>query len=203
MPTERDVRTLREMVRLNPVCAQRFDEALRLANGLFKRDDCIQLPYYTPHDATHCEAVEKYLNQIIWGSAEIGPCDFLPTPEEAMYLLSAAWLHDIGMLYGIFHGENAEDLAYHASRIHTVRNEHEMRSLKYIQNEWHLECWPSSQAKTWLSNICAFHRRHRPIGEFEPVQILSELDGRPIRLVVLAALLRLADACHEDQSRAE
>ena len=199
---EKKAVTLREVVALNPVCAQRLDEALRLANGLFQGHCFVPLPYFTIHNGGHSAAVENLLDQIIWGGGQLGDRDFVPTPEEAMYLLSAAWLHDIGMLYGIFPGERPEDLAGDVSRISAVRNEHEIRTLKFIQREWQLASWPSNSQKRWLSNICLFHRRHHPIGTFEPVEIAGECEPRPVRLVVLAALLRLADACHEDQSRA-
>jgi hypothetical protein len=67
---------------------------------------CSSAPgHFTPHETSHCQALENYADQIIWGSGALGPNDFLPTAEEAMYLLSAIWLHDIGMLYGIMDGK--------------------------------------------------------------------------------------------------
>jgi len=208
---ERVARTLRDVIeycdnqRLKEIFKQRLDEAERLANGLFEREDCAPLPYFTPHGASHCKAVEEYLNQIIWGTegqpVTLGEYDFVPTPEEAMYLLSAARLHDIGMMYGIFYGEKPADLAGDTPRVMRLRDEHEMRTVRYIQDEWNLFPWPAYE-KTLLSVVCKYHRWHHPISTFDPVQIISKHDGRGVRLVVLAALLRLADACHEDQSRA-
>ena len=103
---------------LDPMCAQRVDEALRLARGLFEEGHgFVPLPYFTPHKESHAEAVEKILDQIIWGGGQLGDRDFVPTPEEAMYLVSAAWLHDIGMMYGIFPGERPADLVGDVSRV--------------------------------------------------------------------------------------
>lgn len=205
MVIEKEAKTLREMINCNSTCAQRFDEAERLAKSLFTRDDSVPLPYFTAHDASHSEAIEKNLNQIIWGTEKeplsLTQYDFVPTPEEAMYLLSAAWLHDIGMWYGIREGEDPNDLKDPA-KVMELRREHEIRTVKYIHEVWRFECGWSPDEKTWLSNICAYHRRHRQIGTFEPSRIISRHDGRAVRLVALAALLRLADACHEDQSRA-
>ena len=203
--TERnkDLATLREVINRcdNQIFKRRVDEVERLATGLFR----IALPYFTPHEASHCEAVEKYLNQIIWGTEKepvsLGENNFEPTPEEAMYLLSAAWLHDIGMMYGIFPGEKPSDLIGDTPRVMRLRDEHEMRTVRYIQDEWNLFPWPAYE-KTLVSVVCKYHRRHHPINTFDPVQIISEYDGKPVRLVLLAALLRLADACDEDQSHA-
>jgi translation initiation factor 2B subunit (eIF-2B alpha/beta/delta family) len=195
------VRTLRDTVKLDDACTGKFDQAERLAKSIFEREDCVPLPYFTPHEASHCEAVEKYLDQIIWGRGEPGPYDFVPTPEEATYLLSSVWLHDIGMTYGIREGENPNDLTDYAT-VAELRRKHEVRTIRYIHEMWKWECTWSEEEKTLLTTVCAYHRRHREISTLEPVRIASKCDGKPIRLVTLAALLRLADACHEDQSRA-
>jgi len=195
------VRSLRDTVKLDDACTRKFDQAERLAKSIFERDDCVPLPYFTPHEASHCEAVEKYLDQIIWGRGEPGPYDFVPTPEEATYLLSGVWLHDIGMMYGIREGENPNDLRDYAT-VAELRRKHEVRTVRYIHEMWKWECTWSEEEKTLLTTICAYHRRHREISTLEPVRIASKYDAKPIRLVTLAALLRLADACHEDQSRA-
>ena len=205
MEMEKDVRTLRDMVKLDETCAQKFGEAETLATSLFDRPECVFLPYFTPHDASHCQAIERYLDWIIWGTQEeplpLSKNDFRPTPEEAMYLLSATWLHDIGMMYGIRDAEEASDLT-NSTKVMELRREHELRAVKYIHEIWKLNCTWAEDEKAWLTNICAYHRRHRLISTFDPIEVISKYDQRPIRLVVLAALLRLADASHEDQSRA-
>lgn len=201
-----NARTLRGVVRTRSVCADKFDEAEKLARSLFNKEGCVPLPYFTEHGVEHCKSVEKYLNQIIWGtekeSLALGEHDFVPTPEEAMYLLSAAWLHDIGMRYGIFESENPDDLKGDFKKKLKLRNEHEFRSIQYIHDVWKDTCSWEEDEKTWLTNICACHRQHNPINTFDPVQIISQYDGKPVRLMVLAALLRLADGCDVDQSRA-
>lgn len=205
MEMEKDFRTLRDMVKLDKRCMQKFSEAEVLAKSLFDRPECVFLPYFTPHDASHCKAIERYLDWIIWGTQDeplaLGRNDFRPTPEEAMYLLSATWLHDIGMMYGIRDGEDASELT-NSTKVMELRREHEFRAVKYIHEVWKLNCTWAEDEKAWLTNICAYHRRHRLISTFDPIEVISKYDQRPIRLVVLAALLRLADACHEDQSRA-
>jgi translation initiation factor 2B subunit (eIF-2B alpha/beta/delta family) len=190
---------LRDVVSRDKICAQRFAEAEKLAKTIFdKKSKNVPLPYFTEHGEEHCKSIERYLDDTIWGEKEDSKFDFIPTPEEAMYLLSAAWLHDIGMMYGIFDGEKPEDLQ-NPTKVATLRDEHEIRTSKYIHEKWK-SGW-SEQEKNWLTNICFYHRRKHPIESFEPVEARSKARRRAVRLRVLAALARLGDACHVDQSR--
>jgi hypothetical protein len=161
--------TLRALIEYskNTIYKTRFEEAKRLAQSIFDGGDkYVPLPYFTKHDASHCAAIEKYLNQIIWGGGKPGQHDFAPTAEEAMYLLSAAWLHDIGMIYGLFENEDPNDLQDY-NRVEELRDEHELRTIRYIHDIWKAGCTWEEDEKTWLTNICAFHRRRYPISTFE------------------------------------
>ncbi|MHC4526451.1 MAG: HD domain-containing protein [Planctomycetota bacterium] len=182
-------------------CAEKFCEAEMLARGILDSGGSVPLPYFTGHGVEHCAAVERYLDEIIWGTDRPSEYDVIPSPEEAMYLLSAAWLHDIGMMYGIFNGEEPGDLQDYREAI-SLRREHEFRTSTYIRDKWEDNCSWSEEEKKWLANICVYHRRHRPISEFDPFQVKTHGSKQYIRLAVLAALLRLADACLADQSRA-
>ena len=95
--------SLREIVYRNGECGWLFDQAEKLCRGLFDlKDGRIMIPFFTDHGPSHCDRVERILNQIIFPHDfdPEDPCIFLPSPEEALYLLSAAWVHDIGMIYG-------------------------------------------------------------------------------------------------------
>ena len=193
---------LRAVVKKSKTCAQMFGEAESLAESIFNTKDPeskhTPLPYFTEHGIEHCKNVEKYLNDIIMEKIERRKNNFKPTPEEVMYLLSAAWLHDIGMIYGIFDddNENLED----PKVVSIIRDNHDMRVSRYINEKWESVLW-TPEEKKWLSNICVYHMRKRPIESFEPAEKDGK-DGKKIRLKDLAALVRLADACHIDQSRA-
>lgn len=180
---------------------RRFEEAEQLAKSIMSENSSyIPLPHFTKHDLSHCEAVERNLNQMIWGGGRLGQRDFDPTPEEAMYLLSAAWMHDLGMWYGILDGEDINAPPdYEGAEV--LRDEHEDRAVTFIHEKWRMNCGWNENQKTRLSSICAFHRRRHSISDFDPVSEIGD-HRKPIRLVVLAALLRVGDACHEDQSRA-
>ena len=202
----RSLSPLREVLSKSRYCKERVKEAENLAKSIYSGGEgkCVPLPYFTPHCMEHCEAVEGYLNWIIFGGEEQNNPnrDFVPTPEEVMYLLAGAKLHDIGMMYGIFQNENPHDLADNPGLCNKIRNEHETRTTGYILNVWKLHCGWSNREKEFLTNICHFHRRKHNIEGFEPTETISEISGLPVRLKVLAALLRLADACHIDQTRA-
>jgi len=76
----------------------------------------LRIPYFTAHDASHSEAIEKNLNQIIWGTEKeplsLTQYDFVPTPEEATYLLIfSVW--EVGKMVK---GETVSDLSAKANR---------------------------------------------------------------------------------------
>ena len=177
-----------------------FDEARRLALSLFDPNvpGRLIVPFFTDHGPSHFQKVAAILNKIIFPvpPESLDSRAFCPTPEEAMYLLAATWLHDIGMIYGIFDDERskAPDIDWEL-----YRGEHERRSTRYIQEKWYNECSWSREEKLFLSQICLHHRKRYPLGQMEP----TEFDGRlgPVRLRELAALLRIADACHIDETR--
>ncbi len=193
---------LRKILAYSKECQDRFEEAEKLAYGIFKDPEgrYVPLPFYTEHGIEHCQTVEVFLDDILSCATDLNK-DFIPNSEEAMFLLSGAWIHDIGMMYGIFHGEQASDLANNPDYYTRLRNEHEIRTNRHIRNEWYLECHWSYEEKTILSNICHFHRKKYKIYDFVPVVITGKITGKPIRIKVIAALLRIADACHVDRSR--
>lgn len=134
---------------------------------------------YVPHNETHCMAVEEYLERII-------PEAVVKTikDEELFHLLCGAWLHDVGMIPKLFgRGDKSE--------MDEIRKEHQVRSARYLDDHWEdlgLELGDVDP----IRKLCRYHRRSEE---------LRELDGEP-SLQFLVALLRLADACHSDYTRA-
>ena len=178
-----------------------FDQARRLSLSLFDPNvpGRLIVPFFTDHGPSHFQKVAEILNRLLFPvpPESLDSRAFLPTPEEAMYLLAATWLHDIGMIYGIFDDERSK-----APNIdwELYRGEHERRSTRYIQEKWYADCGWSREEKLFLSQICLLHRKSYPLGQMEPTEFTGRL-GR-VRLRELAALLRIADACHIDETRA-
>jgi translation initiation factor 2B subunit (eIF-2B alpha/beta/delta family) len=194
-------------------CSSRFWEAQQLSEYLFDLSIPGRKlpPFFNDHGLVHFQSVSNLLSQMIFGPDPQEPGyspdyaktllsglrAFVHTPEEAMYLLSAAWLHDIGMVYGIFDNERVEGPGIDWE---SLRYGHEQRSSKYIQEHWWSNCHWSKDEKVYLSLLCHYHRRHHPLEEIQLVEIDGRF-GQKVRLRELAALLRLADACHIQDSR--
>lgn len=193
---------LRKILALSQDCQNRFKEAEKLAYGIFEDSQgrYVPLPFFTSHGTGHCQAVEAFLIEILSNGNDPNK-DFIPNPEEAMYLLAGAWVHDIGMMYGIFPGEQASDLANDPDYCAKLRNDHEVRTARHLWHEWHIECRWTTDEKAYLANICHFHRKKHNIEKFAPEVIMGKITGEPVRIKVIAALLRIADACHVDRSR--
>jgi translation initiation factor 2B subunit (eIF-2B alpha/beta/delta family) len=136
-------------------------------------------PWFTFHDASHNQKVEEMLFKII-------PADKveLLSQEEWFYLLAAAWLHDLGMILSLF--GTTDDFT-------EVRNTHHERSFKYVwDNRKPLGLSPH-EARIITSLI----RYHRKVND---IYTCDEKIGE-VRVRLLAAYLRLADALHIDASR--
>jgi len=193
---------LREIVSRHRECAWLFDEAERLSKALFEPGhERTLMPFFTDHGPAHCKKVEEILDTVLF-PATLDPSDprvFYPNPEEAMYLLSAAWLHDIGMIYGIFPNETevleGKDVPWEKNR-----EGYELRSAQFIRTNWRIACDWREPEKLLLAEICVYHRHRYPLSDIVPV--VRGRTGEPVRIRDLAALLRLADVCHVDASRA-
>ena len=189
--------SLRKRVSENETCGWLLGQAEVLCTSLFNLNFGKKLlpPFFTDHGPSHSWKVEAILDNLVFGVAANGKA-FDPTAEEAMYLLAATWLHDIGMIYGIFPGENLEGKDVDWSQ---CRYRHEQRSATYIQDVWEYNCGWTRNERIALSTLCLHHRHSHSLAEMEPV----EVDGRTgkVRLRELAALLRIADACHIDETR--
>jgi hypothetical protein len=151
---------------------------------------CKQYPqprWFTPHGCSHYRAVEHLIHRLIPGS-----CHKQLTEWEKFFLLGSAWLHDLGMLNGIFprEGEIAET---------TIRDEHHLRSQRYIENQ-PVDCGITESQAQIFGLLAKFHRRRCDIFDC-PLSVSIE-GGLTVRVRLLAAYLRLADALHADQTRA-
>lgn len=132
-----------------------------------------ELQYFTDHGPEHSERVADYLTRmIVQNSSQVTFND-----EEVFLLYLSAWYHDIGNLCG--------------------RENHHIRSRNFIRGSW---------GRTWLGNylnrqelsvlgiLCYAHGAD-PSSVYPRETIM---DGHPVRLRTLGALLRLADACDSD-----
>lgn len=139
--------------------------------------------YYTDHGVGHIQRVISKLEAL---DALLR----IPVNEkEAFILLVAAYFHDIGMFLGRREGEDAE----------TARREHHRRGADIIQklNDEHYLDIDSPE----LSIIKKVIEAHRVI-DLKELPESQMIEGIKIRTRLLGALLRIADSCDCDRSRA-
>jgi translation initiation factor 2B subunit (eIF-2B alpha/beta/delta family) len=135
--------------------------------------------WYTFHDDSHSQRVEEMLYELI-------PRDVNSSLEEEewFYLLASAWLHDVGMIVDLFGRPDPFE---------EVRAEHHRRSVRYIEENRRTLDLDHLETRI-ITEICKYHRKKENISACEPTV-------RDVRVQLLAAYLRLADALHTDKTR--
>lgn len=141
------------------------------------------LSYYTPHDVSHCEAVENNIYKVIAHEYYA-----LLSEHERFYLIASAWLHDIGMYYESFND---------CIKGESLRAKHHIYSGIIISEHYTLlgvEFWEVDI----LSTLARFHRKKEDINTCPEIMSANSIT---LRIQLLASYLRLADALHLDQTR--
>jgi len=180
----------------NKAILNRYEKIRIAVTGLHKAHEAKpQLKWYTPHGESHYLAVENRIFELI-PSESNDPSDEKPpymqlTESERFFLLTSAWIHDIGMIRGIF--SNDELL-----NDDQIREDHHIRSEKFIVNNYSSLSIEEKEAVVF-GLLARYHRRRCFIDEC-PEEITISGHGN-IRVKLLAAYLRLADALHIDQTR--
>lgn len=176
---------------------------------------------YTIHDHHHCIAVENIIYALIPES-----CHKKLTPEERFCLLAAVWLHDIGMMPMIYNrvwakpedGGNKEGQGQKrpaAGKLgkkkpvdeQLLRDRHHLTACKFVAQNYkkcglygRVNGRDCSAARNAVIEVIKYHRRREDISRCrEHLQVET---GVNVRVRLLAAYLRLADAMHIDSSRA-
>ncbi len=146
--------------------------------------------YYTLHGYSHCEHVLFKLNNLL-ERAELNQ-------YELFYILSALWLHDIGMVeyppnYSV---KEARDL-HHITSKEYFKNNFSKHYLKQRALPGKFEF--NTDDEKAICDIIHYHRRKE---NMEDVEESFERRGERVFLRFLAAVFRIADGLHLDNSRA-
>ena len=167
-----------------------FKVAVDLAQNIFRNEPpaAVQVvstekSYFVDHGMDHVQRVIGKLDALE---------GFLSNPmnaKETFILLVAAYYHDIGMFIGRRENEDPEQ----------TRREHHMRSAEAIQtlNDSHLLSINDEELEI-IKKVIKAHRVTL-LTEFPTSQ---RIEGSDIRTRLLGALLRIADSCDCDRSRA-
>ena len=149
---------------------------------------------YTIHDYRHSRAVEETLYELV----PIPTLKKIFKPNELFLLLSAVWLHDIGMIPNLFPSEKnqatcCDNPRETIERNQHIRDKHAQRSEEYIKEKYDdLGLKNELYEPKHLSDMVRLHR-HKEYNELNKLPWKSEYDKKT-RLPLLIAYLRLADA---------
>jgi translation initiation factor 2B subunit (eIF-2B alpha/beta/delta family) len=147
--------------------------------------------FFTPHDPSHSECVIKKIKQIIPAQNKSLMGNSLNT-EEWFYINCAAWLHDIGMIPGLFPNDpKASNIT--EKQYNIIREQHHVRSKNYIAANYHKLGLNHKEALI-IGELCRLHRRCVNINS-------STRKFGKVRAKLLGAYLRIADAIAIDSSR--
>lgn len=145
----------------------------------------IFFPTYTNHDFKHLTNVEDIIDKILSDEVKKELSD-----EEIFCLLSAAWLHDIGMIPVNDEKEEYENMSSDERKEYSmkVRDHHNIRSKNYVENNKEKLNIDDFEADI-IGNICKGHRQV-DLGKYSDTYSKTK-----IQLPSLSAILRLADEC--------
>jgi hypothetical protein len=138
---------------------------------------------YTAHDINHCIRVIEYTNKII-EILDLNGASLSQTETRLLYL--AGWLHDIGNL-------RCQD---------DSRERHSEESCKMLRDmiERDRLLIGSKGMGRFLEKIILYHQSRFDLSDLEDEEFRMNNDRVRVRL--LCAVLRLADACHMGEDRA-
>ena len=168
-----------------------LDEIRRSVTKLF--EDYKNMPPlrgFTPHDRSHCVAVENLIHKLIPGRHYRGLREY-----ERFLLLASAWLHDIGMIRGVMGEQDTQ------KSDEEIRETHHNRSESFIINH-PARCGVREQDAHILGLLVRLHGMYLDEVSTDDVPDSLPADGENVRARVLAAYLCLADALHVDPTRA-
>lgn len=167
----------RELIKVREAVERIFEEA--------KTDP--PLAFFTPHGPEHARAVEGLIHRLI-------PRENYQKLRrmERFCLLTAAWLHDVGMLRRV-----AEYVERRALSDEEVRRVHHLSSQTFIINQ-HKRCGLQQDCADVVGLISKFHRKQEDLTNC-PERVMVR--GEDVRVRLLSAYLRLADALDVGQGR--
>lgn len=168
------------------------------AKKIWKKGELYHV-YYTLHGLDHSNNVIKILEKLIDG---LNPADNL-NETEIFCLLSAAYLHDVGMQCKYADdAERAAKISELKRRQYTfqdlIRDEHHLRSGRYIKE--HAKDLKLDHVEAECIGLISEGHRKTKLDSKEYDD--SPIGFKPVRIRLLAALLRLADELDISYTRA-
>jgi energy-coupling factor transporter ATP-binding protein EcfA2 len=164
--------------------------------------------HYTDHTTTHSDRVFGYLQHLVYENLNFAPADLRLNDLELVALSASAYLHDIGMQVPIFEQKKLEGCYFDFELAEKVRKKHaecsglmiaksigpsraDFPTLGLDQDQILEDLTPI------IKKICEHHS-----GELPNLNEAESLYSKNIRIGLLTAILRLADALDLHQQRA-
>lgn len=200
MITNKSLEKRRNLLLKSKKLRKRYEIIRKAVEGEYSESEQnVQLKWFTPHGPEHCKAVENNLYDLMpvpHFSDDKVKSDKSTSNErlseiEWFFLIISAWLHDLGMIKGSKDSKKEDE---------EIRDDHHTRSEKYIA-EHYAKLHIFENEAPILGLLAFYHRRRCKIDECPEVVKIIDYKER-IRVRLLAAYLRLADAMHVDTSRA-
>ncbi len=186
----------RTLEKKSPELHRRFQDTVFASSRLLSRYKLL-FPEFTDHTELHSMTVIDFCNRII-GLDKIG----MLNEDEIYILLTACYLHDIGMgvsekEYESFKDEKAEKEYFskhpNGSKADFIRDNHNEFSGAYIEKNAEFFGFPSSGHTFAIKQVARGHRRTDLYDEKEyPVDYNLD-NGNTVCLPYLSAIIRLAD----------
>ncbi|MGC1120642.1 MAG: tetratricopeptide repeat protein, partial [Candidatus Methanofastidiosia archaeon] len=153
------------------------------------------LQHYTNHGTDHSRRITKALGNLL---------EDFPDPlnkYERFILLASVYLHDIGM-QSPRHAGLPKKIEYTFEEMERIRKVHNESSAQMIKES----IASGSGLSLGLENCRGYAKYIAKVSKYHRILDLSKLDdtaigGEPVRLQLLAALLRLGDALDADYQR--
>lgn len=180
-----EIDLVKRLNRFSPDLAARIRRLEKIVGPLLSRIYSI-FPAYTDHDKSHSQHVMTILSWLLPANM-VDPL----SAQELFYLEAAALLHDIGMLEAVEKVGNLE-----AQK--EIRDSHHLRSERYVIENYERLGLDISDAYA-IGEVC---RSHRKVNIVEDVGDIPGPQGRPIRMQLLCAAIRIADELHLTADRA-
>jgi DNA-binding NarL/FixJ family response regulator len=185
------------LAELDEIHGSRLEDGLQLT-ALWIRRNLIEVerlfavfhPFFTLHDHQHSDAVVNHLYKIAKAvSLTDASTERALSRYETFYLLAAAYLHDLGMIVYL-PGDDQRKESEGKSLSEIIRRDHHERSAQLVEKDKERFLLTPQDVKI----IAALCRGHRiiPLGGPEYDNRHDERN-RPIRVRLLAGLLRMAD----------
>lgn len=211
---EQDAECVNLMAEVDALCTNlMYAPELRSRFGIYERFEVFVTPQYA-------QTVEDNLDQILYGCCDVRNLtmpdgSFLPSPQDALMLLTANRIRCLGLLWGLFPEEReggSRDFqnSKPISPLWEVRNPGERattdcdvlrdwlgqfaaRASRYVIDNWRLNC---SWTEPWRFVLAQIISASLPLGKFTPApvnEVSEEVVGFKVKK--MAYVLRLASIC--------